>query len=66
MLSSFVYHVSLNQGFVRKSLYRVHFASVHEGKKPNMCDICGAGFSLKSSLRIHIDGVHEGNIFRVI
>ena len=43
-------HVYLNQGFVRKSLYRVHFASVHEGKKPNMCDICGAGFSLKSSL----------------
>ena len=36
-----------------------HVRSVHEGKKPFMCEICSSRFSEKCYLNSHIAHVHE-------
>ena len=38
-----------------------HVASVHEGKKPFKCDLCGYRGSDKGNLKRHVSSVHEGN-----
>ena len=38
-----------------------HIDSVHEGKKPFMCEFCGYGCLLKSSMNRHVASVHDGN-----
>ena len=38
---------------------KTHVESVHEGKKPFKCDICGSYFAHKGTLKIHVDGVHK-------
>ena len=38
----------------------IHVASVHEGKKPFKCDVCGYRLSQKGSLKRHVASVHEG------
>ena len=35
-----------------------HISSLHEGKKPFKCDICGSSFSRKHYLKVHI-AYHE-------
>ena len=38
----------------------MHVASVHEGKKPFMCDICDYNCSRMGNLNKHVVSVHEG------
>ena len=38
-----------------------HIETVHEGKKPHQCSICGNAFGLKQHLKRHISLVHEKN-----
>ena len=46
--------------FYRKNKLKIHIESVHEGKKPYLCNDCGKAFSTKNPLKIHIYSVHEG------
>ena len=41
-----------------KSYLKVHFETIHEGKKPFKCDSCESSFSYPSALRLHISKVH--------
>ena len=36
-----------------------HIESVHEGKKTDKCDVCGATFTQKSHWKKHMANVHK-------
>ena len=36
-----------------------HIETVHEGKKPHLCSICGSGFPSNKNLKRHISAVHD-------
>ena len=44
-----------------KADLRRHVESVHEGKRPHKCNVCGKSFTEKKFMLKHIDTVHEGN-----
>ena len=46
------------KGFSDKSKLKRHVSSVHEGKRPHKCDICGACFTQKSHMDGHVATVH--------
>lgn len=59
------------QTFRKHNTLQKHNISVHEGKKPFVCQVlydegepCGAGFETASHLKTHEGSVHAGNIFR--
>ena len=37
-----------------------HIETVHEGKKPHWCNICGKSFTSNQNLTLHLDVKHEG------
>ena len=43
-----------------------HFVSVHEGKKPFKCEVCGISVSHKNFLKRHVSRVHEEKYFRQV
>jgi KRAB domain-containing zinc finger protein len=45
--------------FADRKLYNEHMDSVHEGKKPYQCDLCGTTISTKYSLEKHMKLTHE-------
>ena len=46
---------------VTKSRFHcIHVATIHEGKKTFICDICNAKFRLMGELNVHVSTVHEG------
>ena len=45
--------------FSFKSGLRLHIASVHKGKKPYKCQLCGTDYRNKSDLRVHNDRINE-------
>ena len=47
--------------FFLKADMRRHVESVHEGKRPHKCNVCGKSFTEKKFMLKHIDTVHEGN-----
>lgn len=59
------------QTFRKHNTLQKHIISVHEGKKPFVCQVpnddgepCGAGFETASHLKTHEGSVHSDNIFR--
>lgn len=59
------------QTFRKHNTLQKHIISVHEGKKPFVCQLpdddgepCGAGFETASHLKTHEGSVHSDNIFR--
>ena len=45
--------------FASKTHLNRHIESVHEGKRPFMCNICDTNFALKCNMKRHISSVHE-------
>ena len=43
-----------------KGSLTIHQTSVHEGKKPHMCELCGASFARRQKMKSHVATVHEG------
>ena len=59
------------QTFRKHNTLQKHIISVHEGKKPFICQVpnddgepCGAGFETASHLKTHEGSVHSDNVFR--
>ena len=46
-------------GFHKKNCLTGHISTMHEGKKPFKCDICGTGFTFRNTLNRHIQNIHE-------
>ena len=45
--------------FGAKCTLDAHIETVHEKKKPHLCNLCGKAFSAKKALQYHIRCVHE-------
>merc|ERR1711956_118788 len=45
--------------FTQKNALKRHIDSVHEGKRPHLCTICGSSFAENRKLQIHIAAVHK-------
>ena len=45
--------------FRTKNHFRIHFETVHEGKRPFKCSECGKDFAQRQNLREHVSAVHE-------
>ena len=45
--------------FAYKEHLNGHIESVHEGKKPFLCNDCGKVFTRKRNLIIHSESIHE-------
>ena len=48
------------QVFDEEQNFKSHIESVHEGKKPYECDICGKVLDEEQNFKSHIESVHEG------
>ena len=50
-----------NTGFATKQKLRMHYKSVHEGKKTFSCNLSDTSFAESHKLIDHVASVHEGN-----
>ena len=46
--------------FTSKQRMKGHIATIHEGKKQFICDVCNAQFTSKHGMKGHIATIHEG------
>ena len=47
--------------FQTQAIYDKHMKEVHEGIKPNKCNICSRMFSTMKTLNLHISKIHEAS-----